>query len=86
MNDISSKQAREMTANRENINAENWVIEFKYIVFEWIKDSALNGNNFIQLDYGHWNDNETKKNYLNKYLVGLGYGVEVEENVMTISW
>ncbi|MEH7116156.1 hypothetical protein V7128_01855 [Neobacillus vireti] len=84
--DISAQQAREMTANREDLNAQYWLIKFKYDVIEWIKEAALEGNNFIQLDYGHWDENEIKKKYLTSYFVELGYSVKVEENVMTITW
>ena len=84
--DLSAQQAREMTANREELNAGYWLTKFKYQLFEWIKEAALEGQNSYMIDYGHWDDNETKKKYLNKHLVGLGYEVKVEENVMTISW
>lgn len=90
MSEFPASQAREYTDNHEHINAESWYLEYKYKLFENIKDEALSGINSITINSDDWGKNETKKKYLLVNLESLGYKTILEKDnygeCIIISW
>jgi hypothetical protein len=87
--DFNANEARKITDNHEHFSSEIWFMEFKYKLFDKIKQEALKGNNTIRIFCEDWKGDAVKKKYLLFNLESLGYRTilkdEPRENII-ISW
>ena len=88
--EFDAQKARELTENKDQINAEKWYVHWKDNFYAAVRKEALNGKNSISLESGEWLENEHNKKYLTSKLSALGYKIEISDwhdyESITVSW
>lgn len=89
--EFPARQARDITNNKDEWNAEMWYSKYKDHLFQQIQSACLLGHDHLLINIEQWQNKELYKHHLTQRLTSLGYDVKLRdgwknEEEMIVSW